>query len=59
MNNNNQISVAGPSFEQLTLEEMHSIQGSGDVQAETTPVCAAGVAGFATGVLIVLTLKRC
>lgn len=30
---------AGPTFEELTGEEMQAIQGSGDVQAETTPVC--------------------
>ena len=29
-----------PSFEELSVEEMEAIQGSGDVQAETTPVCA-------------------
>ncbi|EJS16086.1 TPA: mersacidin family lantibiotic [Bacillus nitratireducens] len=30
---------AGPSFEELEQEEMELVQGSGDVQAETTPVC--------------------
>lgn len=30
---------AGPTFEELTTDEMVAIQGSGDVQAETTPVC--------------------
>ena len=31
-----------PSFEELSVEEMEAIQGSGDVQAETTPVCCCG-----------------
>ncbi|MGG0166427.1 lichenicidin A2 family type 2 lantibiotic [Bacillus tropicus] len=63
---------AGPTFEELTGEEMQAIQGSGDVQAETTPVCAVSVAtmtssaacgwvagGIATGVTVVITLKSC
>ncbi|MDZ5610899.1 lichenicidin A2 family type 2 lantibiotic [Bacillus pseudomycoides] len=63
---------AGPTFEELTGEEMQAIQGSGDVQAETTPVCAVSVAtmtssaacgwvggGIATGVTVVVTLKSC
>ncbi|MCY8090035.1 lichenicidin A2 family type 2 lantibiotic [Bacillus sonorensis] len=36
------LSVTGPSFEELTMEEMASIQGCGDVKPETTPVCVAG-----------------
>ena len=63
---------AGPTFEELTTDEMVAIQGSGDVQAETTPVCviaattaASSVAcgwvggGIATGVTVVVTLKSC
>ncbi|EJS16085.1 type 2 lantibiotic, partial [Bacillus cereus VDM062] len=52
--------------------EMQAIQGSGDVQAETTPVCAIAATtaassaacgwvggGIATGVTVVITLKSC
>ena len=35
----NKLELVGPSFEELSLEEMEAIQGSGDVQAETTPAC--------------------
>ncbi|WP_430597689.1 lichenicidin A2 family type 2 lantibiotic [Enterococcus sp. AZ177] len=64
--------IVGQSFEELSKKEMEAMQGSGDVQAETTPVCAisatvaansaacAGVgAGIGTGITIVLTFKRC
>ncbi|MGR5968247.1 lichenicidin A2 family type 2 lantibiotic [Bacillus paranthracis] len=34
--------LVGPSFEELSLEEMTSVQGSGDVKPETTPACVAG-----------------
>jgi CylL-L protein len=63
---------AGPTFEDLTTEEMVAIQGSGDVQAETTPICAIAATtaassaacgwvggGIATGVTVVITLKSC
>ena len=70
MNDHTEMTVSGPSFEELTLEQMHSIQGSGDVQAETTLVCvmartsktsAVGgvVLGIGTGVTIVLTIRKC
>ena len=36
---NEMYEYAGPAFEELTEEQMQAIQGSGDVQAETTPVC--------------------
>ena len=60
-----------PSFEELSVEEMEAIQGSGDVQAETTPVCAVAAAaassaacgwvggGIFTGVTVVVFLKHC
>ncbi|MCY8090037.1 mersacidin family lantibiotic [Bacillus sonorensis] len=66
--------VSGPSFEELTMEEMVSIQGSGDVKPETTPACVATLieaaaesspfcgaigAGAATGVTVVLSIKKC
>ncbi|AUO14643.1 mersacidin family lantibiotic [Priestia megaterium] len=64
--------IIGPSFEELSNEEMQTIQGSGDVQAETTPVCAiaataaasSGICaatggGIATGVTVVVSLKHC
>ncbi len=31
-------SPAGPAFEDFSMEEMVAMQGSGDVQADTTPV---------------------
>ena len=37
-----------PSFEELSVEEMEAIQGSGDVQAETTPVCAVAATAAAS-----------
>lgn len=40
-----------PDFEDLSLDEMEAIQGAGDVQAETTPLCAAFTAGAAIGTL--------
>ena len=36
------------SFEELSVEEMEAIQGSGDVQAETTPVCAVAATAAAS-----------
>jgi CylL-L protein len=69
---NKKMNTAGPSFEELTVEEMEMIQGSGDVQAETTPVCAIAATaaassaacgyvggGIFTGVTVVVTLKSC
>ncbi|MDW0108894.1 lichenicidin A2 family type 2 lantibiotic [Sporosarcina aquimarina] len=63
---------AGPTFEELSMEEMVAIQGSGDVSAETTPICATAATaaassaacgwvggGIATGVTIVLSIKHC
>ena len=35
-NENMNLNPAGPSFEELTFEEMVASQGSGDVKAETT-----------------------
>ncbi|MGG7602622.1 lichenicidin A2 family type 2 lantibiotic [Weissella cibaria] len=61
-----------PEFEDLSLAEMESIQGAGDVQAETTPICAiaatasvssgacaAAGAGVSVGVTVVVSLKHC
>ena len=61
-----------PSFEELSVDEMEAIQGSGDVQAETTPVCAVAATaaassaacgwvggGIFTGVTVVVSLKHC
>ena len=53
MNDNNQMRVSGPSFEELTLAEMHSIQGSGDVQAESTPLWGYAV-GHGIGIWVSL-----
>ncbi len=43
-------SYVGPDFESLTFDEMKMIQGSGDLQAETTPACF--FIGLGTGALI-------
>ncbi|MGR5968245.1 lichenicidin A2 family type 2 lantibiotic [Bacillus paranthracis] len=66
--------LVGPSFEELSLEEMTSVQGSGDVKPETTPACVATIveaaitssgfcgsvgAGTATTVTVVLSIKKC
>ncbi|MDW0108897.1 mersacidin family lantibiotic [Sporosarcina aquimarina] len=51
---NDQVNYAGPSFEELTNEEMMEIQGNGDVQAETTPVCFTVGLGF--GALVSATV---
>lgn len=59
----------GQAFEEISLKEMESIQGSGDMEPETTiltpssvPCIQAGGAiggGIATGVTIVLSIKKC
>lgn len=49
-----QVNYAGPKFEELTIEEMMKIQGDGDVQAETTPVCFTVGLGF--GALVSATV---
>lgn len=33
--------LVGPAFEDLSMEEMVAMQGSGDVQADTTPTIAS------------------
>jgi type 2 lantibiotic (TIGR03893 family) len=35
--------VVGASFEDLTIAEMVQVQGSGDIQARTTPACLYSV----------------
>lgn len=42
---------SGSSFTELSEREMMEIQGSGDVQPETTPVCGFFV-GLGAGVVI-------
>ena len=70
VDHNNEMTVSGPSFEELTLAEMHSIQGMDDIQDETTRVCAiiraartsvmgGIILGIATGITIVLTIRKC
>ena len=53
--------VVGPSFEELSIDEMVASQGSGDVQAETTPLCivTAAAASFSLGTGITVSLKHC
>ncbi|WP_129044618.1 lichenicidin A2 family type 2 lantibiotic [Companilactobacillus metriopterae] len=43
-----------PEFESLSIDEMNSIQGAGEMQSETTPVC---IAGFTVGVGVGVTLS--
>jgi len=63
---------AGEALMGVDDDELARIYGAGDVQAETTPICAiaatvaassaacAGVGvGIAVGATIVLTIKRC
>jgi len=33
--------IVGPSFDELSTEEMQESQGSGDIQQETTPICVS------------------
>ncbi|MCT3116700.1 type 2 lantibiotic [Lactococcus lactis] len=35
--------MVGEPFEELTIAEMVQVQGSGDVQVETTPACLYSV----------------
>lgn len=37
--------IVGKAFEELTKDEMEKIQGTGDIQPETTPIC-----GFTIGI---------
>lgn len=48
--------VSGLKFEELSLEQMESIQGSGDMQAETTPVAWFTI-GLGSGT--VLSILKC
>ncbi|REI07307.1 type 2 lantibiotic [Staphylococcus felis] len=56
-----------PSFDSLTTEEMEALIGEGDIQAETTPVCAAAAASsgtcasFITGAAsgVAFSIKEC
>lgn len=56
-------SLVGPSFEELTSEEMKDIQGAGDVKAETTPTTLTVMsiemftAGVVTGAAV--SIKYC
>ena len=52
----NKLELVGPSFEELSLEEMEAIQGSGDVQAETTPACFTILRGLVK--LALLYIKK-
>lgn len=37
----NELNLVGPSFEELSLDEMVESQGSGDVKAQSTIPCGA------------------
>jgi type 2 lantibiotic (TIGR03893 family) len=70
---NENLETVIPSFEDLSFEEMRvSLQGAGEVQAETTPACAIAATaaessaacgwaagGVATGEVLLLTIKSC
>ncbi|AUO14642.1 lichenicidin A2 family type 2 lantibiotic [Priestia megaterium] len=46
------VDLVGPSFEELSNDEMEMVQGSGDVKPETTPACLAGfTVGLGIGAL--------
>ena len=51
VDHNNEMTVSGPSFEELTLAEMNSIQGMGDIQDETTKVCVVVAAAKMSSVI--------
>ncbi len=53
--------LVGPAFEDLSLEEMLELQGSGDPEARTTLLCItmAGAASFTLGTGITVSLKHC
>ncbi|SJZ41266.1 type 2 lantibiotic, SP_1948 family [Pilibacter termitis] len=49
--------VVGAAFEDMSLSEMNEVQGAGDVNTETTTVCAV----FATAcgaIQVVRTIKK-
>ncbi len=60
--------IVGTSFEDMTISEMMQVQGSGDVEARTTPAClyslfvtanvsSAGCIGATAG--IIYSIVRC
>ena len=55
--------LVGPSFEELTSQEMKEIQGAGDVKAETTPTTLTfmSVEMFTSGVVtgVAISVKYC
>lgn len=61
--------VLGKTFEEMSIKEMESIQGSGDMEAETTILTPSSVpciqtagyigSGITVGATIVLSIKKC
>ena len=47
---------SGKPLNELTLEELAEVQGAGDVQPETTPLCVSAVVG---GMTIAISQKYC
>ncbi|MDU0477595.1 mersacidin family lantibiotic [Staphylococcus chromogenes] len=66
---NKDLNEVVPSFDNLTTEEMEALIGEGDIQAETTPACAAaaassgacaaGAGGFIVGATAIFSVKQC
>ncbi|MCO7181465.1 lichenicidin A2 family type 2 lantibiotic [Lactococcus formosensis] len=51
--------IVGDAFEELTIAEMTQVQGTGDVEVRSTPICTF-TAGVTVSIVIVKTLKgRC
>ena len=54
---NKKENLTGKSFDELSTEEMQSLQGAGeDVNPETTIPCGAGLS---FSVMVVLSVKHC
>ncbi|MCA0987010.1 mersacidin family lantibiotic [Guptibacillus algicola] len=53
---------AGQAFSELTIEDMMTIQGAGDVQPETTPTTVSSgvcVGWFTAGVTVTISYAKC
>lgn len=66
MSDLNQKKIVGEQFEDMSIAEMAMVQGSGDVEVESSYLCSAilvskvvtaAVGSFASGVQIVKTVK--
>lgn len=65
MEEKNAKKVTGETFEDLTISEMVEIQGAGDVQQETSPICISAIAISAAvpsalgSINLVSKIKKC